>query len=218
MYLFFLISYFAEFYNSLIMLIDNNLQKEIEVNIIKYHLNPHFLYNFLNNLYSLALSNSEKTPETILIFAEVIRYINTSSSKRKVSIGNEINIIKKIINIFLIKFSKEVDIKLNLEKNANHIEIEPMILIPLVYNALIFSDITENQGFININTSLDTNKFSFKVQFSHLFNEVSCNFDYNADITLENIQKILSLKYGNKASIFVHNKDYITEYVLNIYK
>jgi two-component system LytT family sensor kinase len=200
------------------MLIDNNLQKELEVNIIKYHMNPHFLNNFLNNLYSLALSKSDKTPETILLFSEVIRYINISSTMQKVSIENEINIIKKIINLFLIKFSKEVDIKINFEKKSIITEIEPMILIPLVYNALIFSDITETQGFININTSYDNNKFIFQIQFSHFFNEVSSNFDYNADITLENIKKILSLKYGNKANIFVHNKDYITNYVLNIYK
>lgn len=200
------------------MLIDNNLQKELEINIIKYHLNPHFLYNFLNNIYSLALSNSEKTPETILIFSEVIRYINTSSLKQKVNIENEINIIKKIIKIYLIKFSKDVDIKLHFDQNDSQTEIEPMILIPLVYNALIFSDINETQGFININTSTETDKFSFQVQFSHLFNEVTISFDYNADITLENIQKILTLKYGNKASIFIHNKDYITDYVLNIYK
>lgn len=199
------------------MLINNNLQKEIEANIIKYHMNPHFLHNFLNNLYSLALLKSEKTPETILLFAEIIKYINSSSAKKKVNVENEINTIKKILKIFSIKFSKEVDIKLNIEKNTHFTEIAPMILIPLIYNALIFSDISENQGFININISQFDMKFSFQITFSHLFIEISNNFDYNADITLENIQKILSLKYGNKASIFIHNKDYITEYVLNIY-
>lgn len=200
------------------MLVYTKLQKEVEVNILKYHLNPHFLYNFLNNLYSMALSKSEKTPDTILMFSHVMQYINISSVKQFVTINNEISIIKKLIKIFLIKFSEEVDIKLNLEKNISQTVIEPMILIPLVYNSLIFSDIRENHGFISIKSAVKDNIITFEVRFSHsLITESKC-FDYNAEIILENIQKRLSLKYGNKANIIVHNEDYLTVYVLNIQK
>lgn len=200
------------------MLVNTKLQKEVEVNILKYHLNPHFLYNFLNNLYSMALSKSEKTPDTILMFSEVMKYINISSAKQFVTINNEISIIKKIIKIFLIKFSKEVDIKLIFEKNASHMEIEPMILIPLVYNSLIFSDIRENHGFISVKSSVKDNIIIFEVRFSHSLNTESKCFDYNAEIILENIQKRLSLKYGDKANIIVQKDDYFTVYVLNIQK
>jgi two-component system LytT family sensor kinase len=200
------------------MLVDTKLRKEVEINILKYHLNPHFLYNFLNNLYSLALSKSEKTPDTILMFSEVIQYINISSTKRFVTINNEISIIKKIIKIFFIKFSEEVDLILDIEKNTFHEEIEPMILIPLVYNSLIFSDIREKHGFISVKSSTKENIITFEVQFSHSLKIESKCFDYNAEIILENIQKRLSLKYGNKANIFVQDNDYLTVYVLNIYK
>jgi two-component system LytT family sensor kinase len=200
------------------MLVNTKLQKEVEVNILKYHLNPHFLYNFLNNLYSMALSKSEKTPDTILMFSQVLQYINISSAKQFVSLNNEISIIKKIIKIFLIKFSKEINIELNIEKNISQTVIEPMILIPLVYNSLIFSDIRENHGFISIKSDEKDNIITFEVRFSHSLNTESNCFDYNADEILKNIQKRLSLKYGNKANIFIQNEDYLTVYVLNIQK
>ncbi len=200
------------------MLTETNLKKDIELNILKYHLNPHFLYNYLNNLYSLALSKPDKTPEMILLFSEVMRYINISPTKTYVLLKDEIKIIKNLISLFKVKFSKAVDIVIDIENNNPIFEIEPMLLIPLVYGALIFSDIREDAGFIKIVITNIENKFCFSTQYSHSKNVEFISFDFNSTLILENIKKRLSLKYGNNANILYDKKEYLSAYIITIIK
>jgi LytS/YehU family sensor histidine kinase len=197
---------------------DTKLKKEIELNILKYHLNPHFLYNYLNNLYSLSLSKSDKTPEMILLFSEVIRYINLSPTKPYVLLKEEIKIIKKLITLFKVKFSKAVDITIDIDNPKTAYEIEPMLLLPLVYNALIFSNVREDEGFILINITNTENKFSFNIQFSHSKEPEQVSFDFDSTLIFENIKKRLFLKYKNKANIYHEEQEYLSEFTIIITK
>lgn len=197
---------------------DTKLKKEIELNILKYHLNPHFLYNYLNNLYSLSLSKSDKTPEMILLFSEVIRYINLSPTKPYVLLKEEIKIIKKLITLFKVKFSKAVDITINIDNPKTAYEIEPMLLLPLVYNALIFSNVREDEGFILINIINTENKFSFNIKYSHSKEPEQVSFDFDSTLIFENIKKRLFLKYENKANIYHEEQEYLSEFMIIITK
>lgn len=192
------------------------LQKEIEIDIIKFHLNSHFLFNFLNNLYALALEKSDIIPETILTFSDILKYINSSARKNSVKINEEILCIEKLISIFSLKFSTKVNILTDFDSRTFSLEIEPMILIPLVYNSLYFSNVSENYGFINYKLIKKDNFIYFDVEFTHDIIFKSKNFDYNADDILKNLQNRLSLKFGENSSINVERNPLKTEYHLSI--
>jgi len=107
---------------------------------------------------------------------------------------------------------------IDIENNNPIFEIEPMLLIPLVYGALIFSDIREDAGFIKIVITNIENKFCFSTQYSHSKNVEFISFDFNSTLILENIKKRLSLKYGNNANILYDKKEYLSAYIITIIK
>ncbi len=113
-------------------------QKAIaDLNFLKNQLNPHFLLNSLNNIYSLARKKSEDTTRAILLLSDLLRHVLYESGKSKISLGDEITFIKNYINLEKLKFSEENGPNINFTvyvKNADY-PIVPLLMMTIVENA-----------------------------------------------------------------------------------
>ncbi len=112
-----------------------------EMKFLKSQMNPHFLFNALNNIYSLSVLNSVKTPEMIVKLSSMLRYVLYESEDQKVPIGKEVEYINNFIEFQRIKIEGVPNFKIDIDRVDKSIEIEPMFFIPFVENSFKHSKI-----------------------------------------------------------------------------
>jgi sensor histidine kinase YesM len=130
------------------------LQKDnliLELNALKSQINPHFLFNTLNNIYSLSLRKSDKTPEMILKLSDMMRYVLYECNSGAVPIEKEIQFIKNYMDLERIRHGMDVKIDFTLNGNPGANKIEPLLLIPIVENSFKHGiNAQMEKGFIEI--------------------------------------------------------------------
>lgn len=110
-------------------------QLEVELNSLKFQLQPHFFFNTLNNIYSLALQGSAKTAPLIAGHADIMRYILYDSALPRVKLTKEIAFLRSITEVESIRFSRHNSIKFETQGITEAQVIEPLLLLPFVENA-----------------------------------------------------------------------------------
>ena len=107
---------------------------QTELNFLKTQINPHFFFNTLNNLYSLALNRSEQTPEVILKLSHLMSYMLYESNEARVSLEKEVNYLQDYADLEKLRFGQRLTIHFEIEGNMEGVLIPPMILILFVEN------------------------------------------------------------------------------------
>lgn len=107
---------------------------QAELDALKAQLDPHFLFNNLNSLYSLALEESPKTPEAILKLSENLRYVLYEGVGAEVSLNKEIQHLSNYFQLQQWRFGEEMEISLELDLPPNDLQIAPLLLLPLLEN------------------------------------------------------------------------------------
>ena len=110
-----------------------NLQSELA--LLKNQINPHFLFNTLNNIDSLIKSNTEKASETLVKLSEILRYMIYDTNVDKVQLSDEISHIESYIALQKIQFANTELVSLSVQGNPENIPIAPMLFIPFIENA-----------------------------------------------------------------------------------
>lgn len=110
-------------------------QLETELRFLRSQISPHFFFNTLNNIYSLSLSKSNKTPETILKLSELMRYLLYETKPNLQSLKKEIKCIKNYLDLERIRYGENLSIQLKVEGSTKNKKLPPMLLIPFVENA-----------------------------------------------------------------------------------
>lgn len=171
------------------------LQKEkaeLELRSLKSQLNPHFLFNTLNNIYSLSLSNSEKTSESISRLSDILDYILYKGPKNEVPIAEEVSVIDDYIALESLRYS-EGRLMINRTSTLYPIAtIPPLLYLTLVENAFKHGAAkTANVTEINIDISCDDQYSIFRI-------DNTCGDDENTDskgIGLKNVERQLHHHY-----------------------
>jgi two-component system LytT family sensor kinase len=113
-----------------------NLQlKEAELKYLKSQINPHFLFNALNNLYSLTLEKSDKAPEVVLKISSLLDYVLYECNVTKIDLEKEIENIKNYIDLQKMRYGNDTDIQFNIKGSIHDVKIAPLLILPLVENA-----------------------------------------------------------------------------------
>ena len=189
---------------------------ETELKFLKSQVNPHFLFNALNNIYSLAVVQAPQTPESVMQLSEILRYMVYDSNEEKVPLKSEINYIENFVDLKLLKDSRGMDVELDLDKTAYKLMIAPLLIIPFVENAFKHSKIENlKNGYIKIQLKVNNNEIEF-----HVVNSIPEN-DFTKDevggVGLENTKKRLSLLYPNNMhKLKIHQTENKFEVILNI--
>jgi sensor histidine kinase YesM len=149
---------------------NNRLQlekKTAELNYLKSQTNPHFLFNTLNNLYSLAEERSELTAGAILRLSDILRFMLYESNATYISIGKEIKIIREYIELEKMRYDHSLTITINEQVDDENQLLPPLLLIPLVENAFKHGvSETINNPFITLNLRVSQRKLYFEVENS----------------------------------------------------
>ena len=189
---------------------------ETELKFLKSQVNPHFLFNALNNIYSLTVTQAPHAPESVMQLSEILRYMVYDSNEKKVTLKSEINYIENYVNLKLLKDSRGMDVKIDLDKSSPDLLIAPLLFIPFVENAFKHSKIENlKNGFIKVNLEIDKNELTFHV--SNSLPENDFTKDQLGGVGLENIKKRLELLYpGHVLRIEKSETDYNVWLKLNI--
>ncbi len=174
-------------------------KQEIEHQLyyLKGQINPHFLFNSLNVLYSLAIDKKEEITHAILQLSDILRYVIYDVETDKISLQKEIDLIKNYI-----AFEKNRHIKnskINFDYNVNEqLEIYPMLLLPLIENSFKhgLKSGVENP-FVKIDLRENKNQLVFKISNNFKEKNNLNNTDYKG-VGLKNIQENLALIYPKK--------------------
>lgn len=177
--------------------------RESELKFLKSQINPHFLFNSLNNLYSLTLEKSDKAPEVVLKISALLDYILYECNVPKIYIDKEIESIDNYIELQKIRYGKNTNIKFNIVGNTNDFLIAPLLMLPLIENAFKHGlDKNIGEGYVNIDINIDE-KLELTVSNS-LYGE---NNHSGEGIGLKNLTKRLELQYPNSHSFKIKESD-----------
>ncbi len=181
-----------------------HLQKDklhIELNALKAQLNPHFLFNGLNSIYSLALKRHEETPAAILKLSELLRYSLYEAGDEKVSVSKETEEIKNYIDIQRLRLEKDVDIRFQTTGNHENKTVTPMLFLPILENAFKHGPKGTSGGFIRVSMKISNSEINFSC-----INSIVKSGDPGNEaggIGLENLAKRLQLLYPDQHSLII---------------
>ncbi|MBX2875671.1 MAG: sensor histidine kinase [Saprospiraceae bacterium] len=171
-----------------------NEHQEAQLQFLRSQINPHFLFNTLNNIYSLAVTHSQKTAPMVLQLSELLRYVVYEGQAEKVELEREVQQINRFISLFQMRQEEPVDIQFKTTTIPEDLKIEPMILIPLVENCFKHCDFdTDPQASTRIALKVENNELYF-----HTYNtrdDLDLQKDATGGVGLKNIRKRLGLKY-----------------------
>ncbi len=175
-------------------------QMETQLLFLRNQVSPHFFFNTLNNIYSLALQHSSKTPDVILKLAEVMRYLLYETKNRRKSLESELNCIRNYLDLEKLRHNKDIEINMKTEGDFKDKTIAPLLLLPFIENAFKHGA-NKNIGEVKIN-------IKFKVIDDFLYFSISnptpARTKYNktdtsfGGIGLKNVKKRLDLGYDKE--------------------
>ena len=174
-----------------------NQKLQAELSFLKMQVNPHFLFNALNNIYSLAvMEKSMKTGESIMKLSDLMRYVlyEKEDEENKVSLEKEIRHINSYIDLEKLRHLGDVNINFSIEGAINGKRVAPLLLFPLIENACKHGILTDAEKPVDIHLKTNDQHLDFTIEnYINTYEK-----DKLGGIGIQNVQKRLELLYGKK--------------------
>ena len=188
-----------------------------ELALLRSQINPHFLFNTLNNIYSLVYKKSEDAPEAVMKMSAIMRYMLYDATTDKVLLEKEIEYLKSFIELEKLRLKHQDFVELNITGELQGRTIAPMILIPFVENA--FKHCSKNVTFPGIRINLTIGKHDIRFEVTNYFRKnPSVAKDQVGGIGYNNIRRRLNLLYPGKHQLNISSDDnlYTVKLILSI--
>ena len=188
---------------------------DTEIKFLKSQINPHFLFNVLNNIYALTVIKSDKAPDNLMRLSEMLRYMLYDSNDGKVPLQKEIDYLENYISLASLKDSRGLNVKVEIDKSQPGIKVAPLLFIPFVENAFKHSKIEDlKNGFINISLITSSEQIEFSIENS--IPSVSFKKDKLRGIGLTNTKKRLKLLYPYKHLLNISDSGKVYSVILKL--
>jgi len=185
----------TEFYNNQQnKLIAETHRTNTELIYLRKQTNPHFLFNSLNSIYSLAHKKSDLVPDAIVTLSELMRYMLYETDNKTVALEKEVNYIQNYIELQKLRLNNIEDIVINVHGDTKNKFIEPLLLISFVENAFKYGTDYKGAAHVKIKILITDNNLDFWIENSI---ENYVKDPENSGIGLVNIQNRLDLLYPN---------------------
>lgn len=180
-----------------------NEQLKSELRFLRAQVNPHFLFNILNNLYSLTLVRDERAPKVIAQLSEMMRYLIYDSSTTRVTLLREIELMSSYIELQQLQFDEEKNVDLYFEGVKNTHQIAPLLLISFLENSFKHGNLsTDSDGWISVSAIVeDDHKLS--LSFRNSYRPGSRPSEKGEGIGLKNAKRQLELNYPDKHQLSI---------------
>ncbi len=184
-----------------------------ELSYLKLQINPHFLFNTLNNIYSLASAQHPQTPAAVMKLSEIMRYVTQDAQADFVPLEKEIRYIANYIELQKMRSNDKLELNFTTSGNFSTNSIAPLLLISFVENAFKFGVSNHEKGLIDINIYESNN-----VLFMHVRNTIFERPENSSvsHIGMLNVRRRLALLYPGKYSLEIGKKDNIFNVDLKI--
>lgn len=169
---------------------------EAELQNLKSQLNPHFLFNTLNNIYSLIAFSPEKAQTAVHDLSRLLRYVLYDSSNALISIEKELDFARNTIELMRIRLPEAVDVKTTISCLTPNAFIAPLLFVSLIENAFKHGVSNSQTSFIHINIYQEADKMICRIENSYF--PKSKSDKSGSGIGLINLKKRLELLYPNR--------------------
>jgi two-component system, LytTR family, sensor kinase len=179
-----------------------NQRLTAELAFLKSQINPHFLFNSLNSIYSLAYQKSDTTPEAILKLSEIMRYMLYESNDNKVDLAKELQYLQNYIDLQKIRFGNKAFVDFKITGEVGNQKIVPLLLIAFIENAFKHGVANDPSSPICLRINLDGTKLHFYMENKkHMLNR-----DTEGGIGLNNVKRRLDLLYSGKYTLTIQDE------------
>ncbi|MEI6436305.1 MAG: histidine kinase [Bacteroidota bacterium] len=168
-----------------------------ELALLRSQVNPHFLFNTLNNIYSLVYKKSDDAPEAVMKLSAIMRYMLYDATTDSVLLEKEIEYLKSFIELEKLRIRHNDFVEMNISGSFEGRIIAPMLLIPFIENAFKHGSKSMGTPGIWINLLVETNQISFDV-INYLRKNNTATKDASNGIGLTNVMRRLNLLYPGK--------------------
>ena len=173
---------------------------DMELRYLKSQINPHFLFNALNNIYSMVYTRDENAADGVLKLSEMLRYVLVDCQADTIPLSKEIKYVENFINFQMMRMAGPRDVVLEQEVEKEDFMIAPMLLQPIIENCFKYSRLeTHPDGYVHVKVQQSGNKFRFEAVNTVAENAkplVPVNEPKKSGIGLNNVQQRLMLHYG----------------------
>ena len=188
------------------MLIAKRNAARNELSALKAQINPHFLFNNLNTIYSLASKKDERTADVVLKLSDFLRYVLYDTSSETITLEKEVEIIETYVGLQKERLNPDLtQVILNIQGDFTHTSIAPLLLLPLAENCFKHG-VGKNPGTIRILISYDGKNLIFNTENQIALREKTEPVE-NGGLGIPNVEKRLSLIYPDRHSLEYHEKD-----------
>ncbi len=185
---------------------------DAELSYLKAQINPHFLFNTLNSIYSLAITRSEHTPTAVVKLSEMMRYVTTEAHNEKVPLHKEMNYVQNYVDLQKIRLAQTVNILYTVNGESGTKQIAPLIMIPFVENAFKYGVNPEEESEIVITITITHERLTMFVKNKIV--RVDYSDEYKSGHGMDNVSQRLKMGYPGKHKLSSGRFD--KEYLVNL--
>lgn len=183
------------------LLINEKLKSELKY--LKEQLHPHFLFNTINNIYSLSLEKSENTPDALLKLSDLLHFMLYECNSDKITLKKEVEILENYIELEKIRYSERLTITFTKQGDLNNAFVPPLLYLPLVENAFKHGASNSlHETWINVELFVKNDYIHFKVENS---NDLDMEKKNKSGIGLSNLRKRLDIIYKSDYELKIIN-------------
>lgn len=186
---------------------------DAELKLLRSQVSPHFLFNMLTNMVSMARLQSTLLEPSLIRLSELLRYMLYESNEEKIAITKEIEHIENYVALQQLRFGEDAKIALTIQNDYPEGMIEPMLLVPFIENAFKHGIGMVKDPFIEISLIVKAHMLYFTVMNN--YNPANQSKDRHSGIGLNNVQSRLELLYANNYQLHITNENGIYSVHLN---
>lgn len=190
---------------------------EAEIKLLKGQLHPHFLFNSLNNIYSLALVKSDHTADSILMLTELLDYLVYRANMDTVSLQKELQLLENYIGLEKLRHGDKLKIKMDIKVEKKELKLPPLLLLPFAENCFKHGGVGPD-GYFRIDMQLSVTSSNL---YFHIVNSQKMQKEEDTvpgGLGLQNIRQRLQLIYPDQHQLTIKNtaETYRTQLSINL--
>lgn len=184
-----------------------------ELRYLKQQINPHFLFNALNSIYSLTINCPSPASDVVLKLSSILRYMLYETDNRQVTLTEEMEVVKNYIDIQQLRLTDKVKVSYLAEGITDNLIIEPLILIPLLENAFKYGVDNLTESYIKIQVKVEGDQLEAIIE-NNIVQRPTDKTD--SGIGLKNIIRRLDLLYADNYDLNISEKDDVFTVLLRL--
>lgn len=191
--------------------------KEVQLELLKEQIHPHFIFNMMNNLYALVNESTALSREVIVRLSDLLEYMLYECNTEKVELSKEVKFINNYIELEKIRHDESFNVKTDFPENVSGIKIAPLVLFPFIENAFKHGLKQTSNDFISMELIINSPKIQFNV--SNYLHDTALAEDKpkkSKGLGLKNVRERLELLYQNRYDLQISTDNNIFEVKLKI--